>query len=148
MLQSACLPAPFDAVVSAFAIHNVRSPERIRQIYSEIFPLVGEGGCFLNSEMVGAPGEVTRRLYRRERLLEMQERLKREKGIEKSLDELEKETQAGIPSPRGPGAPSLGQQISWLYEAGFDEVDCFWKEGGQAIFGGYRWTGSNQRNTL
>lgn len=38
----------FDSVVSAIAIHNVRSPEIIQSIYGEAFSLVKTGGCFLN----------------------------------------------------------------------------------------------------
>ena len=43
---------PFDAVVSSIAIHNVRDPERIREIYGEIRPLVAPGGCFANLDLV------------------------------------------------------------------------------------------------
>jgi tRNA (cmo5U34)-methyltransferase len=43
---------PFDAVVSSIAIHNVRDPERIRTIYSEIQPLLTAGGCFANLDLV------------------------------------------------------------------------------------------------
>jgi ubiquinone/menaquinone biosynthesis C-methylase UbiE len=42
---------PFDAVVSAIAIHNVRDPDRIRAIYAEINPLVADGGCFANLDL-------------------------------------------------------------------------------------------------
>jgi tRNA (cmo5U34)-methyltransferase len=42
------IAGPFDAVVSAIAIHNVRSPETIKSIYKETFSLVKTGGCFLN----------------------------------------------------------------------------------------------------
>jgi ubiquinone/menaquinone biosynthesis C-methylase UbiE len=42
------IKGPFDAVVSAIAIHNVRSPEIIKSIYRETFLLVKIGGCFLN----------------------------------------------------------------------------------------------------
>jgi ubiquinone/menaquinone biosynthesis C-methylase UbiE len=42
------LKGPFEAVVSSIAIHNVRSPEIIREIYRETFLLVKSGGCFLN----------------------------------------------------------------------------------------------------
>ena len=38
----------FDAVVSAIAIHNVRSPEIIKSIYEETYLLVKSGGSFLN----------------------------------------------------------------------------------------------------
>ena len=43
---------PFDAVVSSIAIHNVRDPERIHEIYGEIRPLVAPGGCFANLDLV------------------------------------------------------------------------------------------------
>ena len=46
------LVGPFDAVVSAIAIHNVRYPERIRAIYGEIAGLVKPGGCFLNCDLI------------------------------------------------------------------------------------------------
>jgi ubiquinone/menaquinone biosynthesis C-methylase UbiE len=42
------IKGPFEAVVSSIAIHNVRSPEIIRAIYGETFPLIKPGGCFLN----------------------------------------------------------------------------------------------------
>ena len=42
------IKGPFEAVVSAIAIHNVRSPDTIRAIYGETFTLVKGGGCFLN----------------------------------------------------------------------------------------------------
>jgi ubiquinone/menaquinone biosynthesis C-methylase UbiE len=42
------IKGPFDAVVSAIAIHNVRSQEIIRSIYEEAFFLAKNGGCFLN----------------------------------------------------------------------------------------------------
>lgn len=45
---SKVLTGKFGAVVSSRAIHNVRKPEIIKDIYCEIFPLVGSGGCFLN----------------------------------------------------------------------------------------------------
>ena len=42
------IKGPFEAVVSAIAIHNVRSPDTIGAIYKETIKLVKGGGCFLN----------------------------------------------------------------------------------------------------
>lgn len=33
---------------------------------------------------------------------------------------------------------SLEDQLRWLREGGFQEVECFWKEGHSAIIGGFR----------
>ena len=49
------LDGPFDAVVSAIAIHNVRYPERIRAIYGEIAGLVAPSGCCLNCDLFFGP---------------------------------------------------------------------------------------------
>jgi len=77
----------FDAVVSAIAIHNVRSPEIIKSIYDETFALLRTGGCFLNFDRM---------------------------------------------------TPSKKDQLTWLEEAGFSDVQCFWDGGRRALVGGYR----------
>ena len=51
------LTGPFEAVVSAIAIHNVRSPKIIERIYSDIYPLVKKGGCFFNFDRERPPLE-------------------------------------------------------------------------------------------
>jgi SAM-dependent methyltransferase len=45
----------FDAVVSSIAIHNVRAPETVGEIYREVLPLVRAGGCFLNFDRQRPP---------------------------------------------------------------------------------------------
>jgi SAM-dependent methyltransferase len=47
----------FEAVVSAIAIHNVRSPKIIECIYNDIFALVKVGGCFINFDRERPPLE-------------------------------------------------------------------------------------------
>lgn len=81
------IQAPFDAVVSAIAIHNVRSPEIIKSIYTETFPIVKRGGCFLNFDRM---------------------------------------------------TPSQEDQLTWLKQAGFSRVKCFWDGGRRAVVGGYK----------
>ena len=49
---TAALRGPFDAVVSAIAIHNIRHPGRIRAIYDEIAGLLAPDGCFLNCDLL------------------------------------------------------------------------------------------------
>jgi ubiquinone/menaquinone biosynthesis C-methylase UbiE len=77
----------FDAIVSAIAIHNVRSSEIIKSIYEETFSLVKTAGCFLNFDRM---------------------------------------------------TPSKEDQLAWLQEAGFKDVQCLWNDGRRALVGGYR----------
>ena len=80
------LTGPFEAAVSSIAIHNV-GPKIIERIYSDIFPLVKSGGCFIN--------------FDRER-------------------------------------PPLEEQFQWLKEAGFQNVERFWRRGDRSLFGGFK----------
>lgn len=143
------LDGPFDAVVSAIAIHNVRDPGRIRAIYREIYEVVAAGGCFLNAELIFPTGRHTAEAFDRlERL---------EKWIQGEAEPSSGSTaashagsaaseQAGHghvhhvagASGRMVERASLEQQLCWLREAGFEGVDCFWKEMRHAIIGGFR----------
>jgi ubiquinone/menaquinone biosynthesis C-methylase UbiE len=46
------LDGEFDAVVSSIALHNVRDPDRVREIYAEWRPLVRDGGKVANLDLV------------------------------------------------------------------------------------------------
>ncbi len=81
------ITGPFEAVVSAIAIHNVRDPKVMQSIYEEILPLLKNGGCFLNFDR-----------------------------------------------PR----PPFEEQLMWLRQAGYVDVDCFWKDETRGVFGGFK----------
>ena len=51
---SAKLPAPFDAIVSLQAVHEVRDVTRIPQLYSEIRNILIEGGVLLVADKVNS----------------------------------------------------------------------------------------------
>jgi ubiquinone/menaquinone biosynthesis C-methylase UbiE len=48
---------PFDAVVSAIAIHNVRAPATVARIYKDICGLLSDGGQFVNLDRPEVGGE-------------------------------------------------------------------------------------------
>jgi tRNA (cmo5U34)-methyltransferase len=125
------LTGPFDAVVSAIAIHNVRYPERIRAIYSEIFDVLAPGGCFLNYDLIFVRGPAAAAAYDSARSLEDwvqggdgEASRPHTVATERSADERETIT--------------LEQQLCWLREGGFQDVECFWKEMRNVIIGGFR----------
>lgn len=136
----------FDAVVSSVAIHNVAEhtrladSSRIREIYSEVFGLVKPGGCFLNYDLVYSPGPVAERVYSKAQSTAYKAWPKAETGIEKDEQRRNKD---GSPYERdeggSPGVRTIMHQLEWLKQAGFDEVDCLWKETNVAIIGGFRY---------
>jgi SAM-dependent methyltransferase len=105
---AAGLDGPFDAVVSSYAIHNLRVAATIRSVYTDIARVLAPGGCFLLLDMVETPGPDADRLY----------------GGRRRWDDQ-------VPS-------SLVAQLGWLAAAGFSEVDCIWKEGFEVAVCGFR----------
>ncbi|HKO28734.1 MAG TPA: class I SAM-dependent methyltransferase [Solirubrobacteraceae bacterium] len=92
----------FDAVVSSMAIHHLEH-DRKRELYAEVFAVLEPGGVFANFEHVASP---TQRLH---------------VAFYAAIDEpLEHED----PSDR---LLDVETQLGYLRDAGFTDVDCYWK---------------------
>ncbi len=136
----------FEAVVSSLVMHTV--PGRVREIYGEVFTLVKPGGCFMVADNLAPPGPMLEKVYSKVRLKSRQARIKAEMGAEKSLEEVEQELREkrrnqGKDFPdrvRNPlrGTLTLVNHLEWLKQAGFDEVDCLWKDLNHAITAAYK----------
>jgi tRNA (cmo5U34)-methyltransferase len=149
------LDGQFDAVVSSIAIHNVRFPDRIHGTYREIFPYVAPGGCFLNLDRVESSGPAIRNAERHEQLMARRHEVFGQTGQWRTLAEVEPDVFYRRRPAHAGGAESSGaserlsshepatlaNQLRWLGEAGFDEVECFWRDGHRALIGAYRAAG-------
>ena len=126
--------APYDAIVSAFAIHRA-SAQRKRQIYGEVFALLAPGGLFLNFECVASATRWTESVLD-DYLIDaiFGEAIKRSPGKKRS--EIAREYY-DRPANARTLAP-LEVQCDWLREIGFENVDCFLKVLELAVFGGQR----------
>jgi tRNA (cmo5U34)-methyltransferase len=107
------LAPPFDAVISALAIHNLGDPDVIARVYRDVYSLLGPGGWFFNYELVFPTGPGVAELFRR--------------------DPTRSATWGVEISPAG-----LDAHLHWLREAGFAEVDCLWRDLDQAVLCGLR----------
>jgi tRNA (cmo5U34)-methyltransferase len=103
----------FDVVVSAFAIHHVVD-ERKRTLYAEVFDRLRPGGAFLNLEHVASPTQ------------ELHEAFLATFGTAPADDD-----------PSNQLAP-VEDQLGWLRDIGFVQVDCHWKWRELALLAGIR----------
>ena len=126
----------FDAVVSSRALHHFTADERRRFMFKEIFGIVRAGGCFINADNVRAATPSLRERNRNARDNWLQECIRQSSGGQTTLEEL----RAASPSAyHGPHNNSyLEEELAWLREAGFEDVDCFWKFGTTVVYGGFR----------
>jgi tRNA (cmo5U34)-methyltransferase len=127
--------APFDVVVSGYAIHHLPDARK-RMLYGEVFALLAPGGMFVNIEHVASRSE----------------------WIEAIADDVMIDSLHAFHTARGTGttraqvaeefvhrpdkaanilAP-VDAQCEWLRALGFADVDCFFKVFELAVFGGRR----------
>jgi len=126
----------FDAVISARALHHLTEHERRRAIFKEVFSLLRPGGCFINADNVRAPTESLKERYRRARDEYLDEFVRRSSGGKTNLAEVRSATPSSYHGPHNNGY--LEQELAWLKEAGFVDVDCFWKFTTMVVYGGFR----------
>jgi len=127
------LPAgPYGAAVSSLAIHHLPA-ERKRVLYREVFALLEVGAMFVNLDYVSVDGPL-HGLWE-EQLVANALRLERERGGSRSAQELESDlcddAEEDRPDP-------VEDQLQWLREAGFDQVEVHFKWAEAAVFGGVK----------
>lgn len=125
--------APFDLIVSGFAIHH-QPDERKREVYREIFDLLTPGGLFLNLEHIASESAWAKKAFD-ELVIDGLYAFHREHGGTESRETIANrffyrpDKEANILAP-------LEAQCQWLRDIGFADVDCFFRVLEFALFGG------------
>jgi tRNA (cmo5U34)-methyltransferase len=110
------LPAgPFDAIVSALAIHHLEHADK-RALMRRAHDCLAPGGVFVNAEQLSAPDGQLTEIYERRWADEC-----------RALGASEQELADARERMRHDRCIDLEPQLRWLREAGFDPVDCVYK---------------------
>ncbi|MDQ3620868.1 MAG: class I SAM-dependent methyltransferase [Verrucomicrobiota bacterium] len=127
--------APFDAIASGFSIHHLPNTRK-RELYQEVFELLGPEGIFINIEHVASATRWTESLlddYMISAIFGEQLRAcpgQRRVEVARAFYEQSGGERSGL-------AP-LEVQLDWLREIGFQDVECYFKVQELAVFGGQR----------
>jgi tRNA (cmo5U34)-methyltransferase len=115
-----------DLVISALAIHHLDDPGK-RALFSRVYGALRPGGLFINADQVlGRTPAVTER-NRRAWL-----------GAAHRLGVSEGDLAAAIERMKYDRMAKLEDQLRWLEDAGFTDVDCAFKDGMFAVLSGRR----------
>lgn len=124
---TAPLPAgPFDAVVSALAIHHLSDEEK-KDLYARIFHALNPGGIFINAEQVAGSSNRLQQLFEATHL-----------DGARSLGSSEDEVSRAIERMSYDRCSTVADQITWLVQAGYEDAECFYRWFRFAVFGGWR----------
>ncbi len=127
--------APFDAIVSGFAIHHL-AHIRKQQLYREIFDLLRPGGVFVNIEHVASSSNRVAAIFD-EYLIDSLYAFHTRSGSGKSRAQVADEHVHRPDKDANILAP-VETQCVWLREIGYQEVDCYFKAFELAVFAGWR----------
>jgi tRNA (cmo5U34)-methyltransferase len=120
------LPAgPFDAVVSALAVHHLDDAAK-RQLFGRILGVLMPGGIFVNAEQIAGPTPWHERQY-----ADVHERDARRAGSD------DVEWGGALQRMAHDRCATLDNQLLWLREVGFERVDVAYKRYRFAVFAGF-----------
>ena len=110
------LPAgPYDAVISALAIHHLEDDDK-RALFGRVHEVLRSGGVFVNAEQTLGPTAELATLY-----VENWERQCHELGAS------DEEIAASVERRRHDRCADVESQLQWLRAAGFASADCLYK---------------------
>jgi ubiquinone/menaquinone biosynthesis C-methylase UbiE len=125
--------APFDAVVSGYAIHH-QTDERKQALFSEIFGMLAPGGIFVNMDHVAPCSDWDKKIAD-EYFVDSLYAFHTEKGTVESYEDVAEKFHKGREREAKVLAP-VEDQCEWLRNSGFENVDCFFKIFELAVFSG------------
>ena len=94
------------------------------------------GGCFINADNVRAPTKELSQRYRSAREGYLDRFIRQSSDGKTNLAEVRAATPSTFHGPHNNGY--LDEELAWLKEVGFVDVDCFWKFATTVVYGGFK----------
>lgn len=117
-------PRGFDLVVSALSIHHLTHGDK-RETFEKVHASLACGGRFVNADQVQGETPEAERHYHEDRL---------HRATEAELsDEV---PTAALPHIKAVEKATPREQMTWLRQAGFEEVECHYRNNQFVVYGG------------
>lgn len=105
----------FDLIISSLSIHHLSDEEK-RKLYKTSFSLLAHDGIFINADQVLGSTPCIEKLYKNDWKNKIEQSGLSKEEIEAAYDRTNLDQMA-----------TLEEQIGWLKESGFVDVDCIYK---------------------
>ncbi|HEY4358014.1 MAG TPA: methyltransferase domain-containing protein [Acidobacteriaceae bacterium] len=117
----AALPEHCDAVVSSLSLHHLED-DRKRALLPRVLRALVPGGVFINADHIAGSTPALEELYQERWLAAVREEGATEQQIADSLFRQQEDRRSPVDA-----------QLIWLHDAGFVEVDCWFKDNSFAV---------------
>ena len=117
---------PFDAIVSALAIHHLDDAGK-RGLYARILTALSPGGIFINAEQVSG---------RSARLQDLFEAVHLDRA--RALGSSEAEIAGAIQRMSYDQCATVADQMAWLDDIGFEDAECFFRSFRFTVFAAWK----------
>ena len=126
LLEHAQLSATseYDLVLSALSIHHLDHRDK-RTLFQKIYRALRPGGMFINVDQALAPSRISEEQYEKIWLEDARANGVSESVLAQARERMREDRNA-----------LLSDQLAWLVEAGFDDVDCWYKRFRFVVYGG------------
>jgi tRNA (cmo5U34)-methyltransferase len=115
----------YHAVVSSLALHHLVTDEEKRAFYQKIHNTLLPGGCFYNADVVLGASEYLQSIYMGRWKAFMQRQISKEEVENVWLQKYSEEDRPA----------QLVEQLTWLSDIGYSNVDVLWKYYNFAVYG-------------
>jgi len=119
----------FEVIISALSIHHLTDARKIK-LFKNIYAALPDGGIFINAEQILGPTPHIEQVYQKTWL-----RQARDLGISDT------DLNAALERMKADRMAPLDSQLSWLQQAGFSSVHCWYQNHRFAVFSGQKTKG-------
>jgi tRNA (cmo5U34)-methyltransferase len=117
---------PFEAVVSGLAIHHLIDAGK-HDLYARIIKVLSPGGIFINAEQVVGKSARLQKLFEATHL-----------DAARGLGSSDAEIKGAMERMSYAKCATVADQLAWLEQAGYEDVECFFRSFRFAVFGGWK----------
>ena len=127
-LRNIDFKSDYDLIISSLALHHLQSNEEKIAAYKKVYGALKKGGAFYNADNVQASSKYLENVN-----IAQWKEFMLQSLTEQEIDEV------WLPTHYKEDYPSLLiEQLDWLREVGFNQVDVTWKYVMGAVFGGIK----------
>lgn len=105
----------FDIIISSLSIHHLTDMEK-KDFYQQAYSMLNEGGVFINADQVLGQTEFLEELYKKDWSIKIEN-----SGL------TQEQVKAAYERTKLDKMSTLADQLTWLNNSGFEDVDCVYK---------------------